>query len=134
MGDSVIELAKKLLKEAGYSGQKVVVINPTDFAVIHPLGVVTAGPGVLVAVVVLLAAAFCAEADLPLSHEVIMRSSAADKERDRERDKERSFMWTAVGWVGARAGRCGRGWAGAQLGCGGFLHHVSCIHSRGSRW
>ena len=37
-----IEAAKKLLREAGYSGQKVVVINPTDFAVIHPLGVVTA--------------------------------------------------------------------------------------------
>ena len=37
-----VELAKKLLKEAGYAGQKVVVINPTDFAVIHPLGVVTA--------------------------------------------------------------------------------------------
>ena len=37
-----IQAAKKLLQEAGYSGQKVVVINPTDFAVIHPLGVVTA--------------------------------------------------------------------------------------------
>ncbi len=31
-----------MLKAAGYDGQKVVVINPTDFPVIHPLGVVTA--------------------------------------------------------------------------------------------
>ncbi len=36
------EAARKMLKEAGYNGGKVVVINPTDFAVIHPLGVVTA--------------------------------------------------------------------------------------------
>jgi len=35
-------LAAKLLKDAGYSGQKVVVINPTDFPAIHPLGLVTA--------------------------------------------------------------------------------------------
>ena len=31
-----------MLKEAGYAGQKVVVINPTDFPAIHPLGLVTA--------------------------------------------------------------------------------------------
>ena len=36
------ELATKMLKETGYNGQKVVVINPTDFPVIHPLGLVTA--------------------------------------------------------------------------------------------
>ena len=35
-------LAAKMLKEAGYNGQKVVVINPTDFPAIHPLGLVTA--------------------------------------------------------------------------------------------
>ena len=35
-------LATKMLKESGYDGQKVVVINPTDFPVIHPLGLVTA--------------------------------------------------------------------------------------------
>lgn len=35
-------LAARMLKEAGYSGQKVVVMNPTDFAAIHPLGLVTA--------------------------------------------------------------------------------------------
>jgi peptide/nickel transport system substrate-binding protein len=37
-----LTLAAKMLKEAGYAGQKVVVINPTDFAAIHPLGLVTA--------------------------------------------------------------------------------------------
>jgi len=37
-----LALAAKMLKESGYSGQKVVVINPTDFAQIHPLGLVTA--------------------------------------------------------------------------------------------
>lgn len=36
------EAARRALKEAGYSGQKVVIINPTDFAAIHPQGVVTA--------------------------------------------------------------------------------------------
>ena len=35
-------LAAKMLKEAGYAGQKVVVMNPTDFAAIHPLGLVAA--------------------------------------------------------------------------------------------
>jgi peptide/nickel transport system substrate-binding protein len=37
-----IEAARKALKEAGYTNQKTVVINPTDFAAIHPQGVVTA--------------------------------------------------------------------------------------------
>lgn len=37
-----LELAAKMLKESSYAGQKVVVINPTDFAQIHPLGLVTA--------------------------------------------------------------------------------------------
>jgi peptide/nickel transport system substrate-binding protein len=36
------EAARKALKEAGYAGQRVVVINPTDFPAIHPLGLVTA--------------------------------------------------------------------------------------------
>ena len=36
------ELATNMLKESGYDGQKVVVINPTDFPVIHPIGLVTA--------------------------------------------------------------------------------------------
>jgi peptide/nickel transport system substrate-binding protein len=34
--------ATAMLKASGYNGEKVVVINPTDFAQIHPLGVVTA--------------------------------------------------------------------------------------------
>jgi len=34
--------AKAMLKEAGYSGQKVVIINPTDFPEIGPQGLVTA--------------------------------------------------------------------------------------------
>ena len=37
-----LSLAAKMLQEAGYAGQKVVVMNPTDFAAIHPLGLVTA--------------------------------------------------------------------------------------------
>ena len=37
-----LTLAAKMLKEAGYAGQKVAIINPTDFAAIHPLGLVTA--------------------------------------------------------------------------------------------
>jgi peptide/nickel transport system substrate-binding protein len=37
-----LTLAAKLLRDAGYAGQKVVIINPTDFAAIHPLGLVTA--------------------------------------------------------------------------------------------
>jgi peptide/nickel transport system substrate-binding protein len=36
------EAARKALKDAGYAGQKAVVINPTDFPAIHPQGVVTA--------------------------------------------------------------------------------------------
>jgi peptide/nickel transport system substrate-binding protein len=34
-------LGRKLLKEAGYAGQKVVIINPTDFPSIGPFGEVT---------------------------------------------------------------------------------------------
>lgn len=37
-----IKLAAQMLKESGYNGEKVVIINPTDFPQIHPLGVVTA--------------------------------------------------------------------------------------------
>jgi peptide/nickel transport system substrate-binding protein len=37
-----LALAAKMLKESGYNGEKVVIINPTDFPQIHPLGVVTA--------------------------------------------------------------------------------------------
>jgi peptide/nickel transport system substrate-binding protein len=33
--------AKKMLQEAGYNGQKAVIINPTDFATIGPLGDIT---------------------------------------------------------------------------------------------
>ena len=33
--------AKKMIKEAGYNGQKAVIINPTDFATIGPLGDIT---------------------------------------------------------------------------------------------
>ena len=36
-----LEAGKKLLKEAGYAGQKVVIINPTDFPSIGPFGDVT---------------------------------------------------------------------------------------------
>jgi peptide/nickel transport system substrate-binding protein len=36
------ERAARMLKEAGYAGEKVVVINPTDFPQIHPLGLITA--------------------------------------------------------------------------------------------
>lgn len=34
--------AAQMLKEAGYAGQKVALMNPTDFAAIHPLGLVAA--------------------------------------------------------------------------------------------
>jgi peptide/nickel transport system substrate-binding protein len=37
-----LEAGKRMLKEAGYAGQKVVVINPTDFPSIGPFGDVTA--------------------------------------------------------------------------------------------
>ncbi|WP_204323848.1 hypothetical protein, partial [Stenotrophomonas maltophilia] len=37
-----IEKAREALKASGYSGQKVVIINPTDFPDIGPLGQVTA--------------------------------------------------------------------------------------------
>jgi peptide/nickel transport system substrate-binding protein len=33
--------AKKMIQEAGYNGQKAVIINPTDFATIGPLGDIT---------------------------------------------------------------------------------------------
>jgi peptide/nickel transport system substrate-binding protein len=36
-----IEAAKNMIKEAGYKGQKAVIINPTDFATIGPLGDIT---------------------------------------------------------------------------------------------
>ena len=37
-----LALATKMLKESGYAGEKVVVINPTDFPAINPQGLVTA--------------------------------------------------------------------------------------------
>jgi peptide/nickel transport system substrate-binding protein len=40
MGDPA--KAAAMLKASGYAGQKVVIINPTDFPAIHPLGLVTA--------------------------------------------------------------------------------------------
>lgn len=36
-----VALGRKMLKEAGYAGQKVVIINPTDFPSIAPFGEVT---------------------------------------------------------------------------------------------
>lgn len=36
------EAARKALKDAGYAGQKAVIMNPTDFPAIHPQGLVTA--------------------------------------------------------------------------------------------
>ncbi len=36
-----LETAKKMIQEAGYNGQKAVIINPTDFATIGPLGDIT---------------------------------------------------------------------------------------------
>jgi peptide/nickel transport system substrate-binding protein len=36
-----LDLARKLVKESGYSGQKAVIINPTDFHTIGPLGDIT---------------------------------------------------------------------------------------------
>jgi peptide/nickel transport system substrate-binding protein len=40
MSGNLVE-AMKMIKEAGYSGQKAVIINPTDFATIAPLGDIT---------------------------------------------------------------------------------------------
>ena len=37
-----LDAARKALKESGYAGQKVVIINPTDYPQIGPLGQVTA--------------------------------------------------------------------------------------------
>jgi peptide/nickel transport system substrate-binding protein len=37
-----VDLARKLLQASGYSGEKVVIISPSDFPVIGPLGDVTA--------------------------------------------------------------------------------------------
>ena len=36
-----LEAAKKMIQEAGYNGQKAVIINPTDFPTIGPLGDIT---------------------------------------------------------------------------------------------
>lgn len=36
-----LETAKKMIQEAGYTGQKAVIINPTDFPTIGPLGDIT---------------------------------------------------------------------------------------------
>ena len=36
-----LEAARKMIKEAGYHDQKAVIINPTDFATIGPLGDIT---------------------------------------------------------------------------------------------
>jgi peptide/nickel transport system substrate-binding protein len=36
-----IETAKRMVEETGYNGQKAVIINPTDFATIGPLGDIT---------------------------------------------------------------------------------------------
>ena len=32
---------RPLIREAGYAGQRIVVLSPTDFATIHPQGLVT---------------------------------------------------------------------------------------------
>ncbi|MGE0315307.1 MAG: ABC transporter substrate-binding protein [Lautropia sp.] len=37
-----LEKARALIKASGYAGEKVVIINPTDIASIHPHGVITA--------------------------------------------------------------------------------------------
>ena len=42
MGSLDIAQAKKEIAEAGYKGERIVIINPTDIASIHPLGVLTA--------------------------------------------------------------------------------------------
>ena len=36
-----LDAARKMVKESGYSGQKAVIINPTDFPTIGPLGEIT---------------------------------------------------------------------------------------------
>lgn len=42
IGSLDVEGAKKALKDAGYNGEKVVIINPTDISSIHPHGLITA--------------------------------------------------------------------------------------------
>jgi len=42
IGSLNLEAAKKAVIDAGYKGEKVVIINPTDIASIHPHGVLTA--------------------------------------------------------------------------------------------
>lgn len=37
-----LEAARRMVKESGYAGQKVVIINPSDFPTIGPLGEITA--------------------------------------------------------------------------------------------
>ncbi len=41
-GPRDLEKAKRLIAEAGYQGEKVVLLDPTDFAVLHALALVTA--------------------------------------------------------------------------------------------
>ena len=41
MGKPNWALAHKLVKEAGYKGEKIVLLNPTDFATIQPFGEIT---------------------------------------------------------------------------------------------
>jgi peptide/nickel transport system substrate-binding protein len=40
-GPRDLERAKAMIREAGYAGQRIVVLSPTDFATIHPQGLVT---------------------------------------------------------------------------------------------
>lgn len=42
IGSLDIEGAKKALQDAGYNGERVVILNPTDIASIHPHGLITA--------------------------------------------------------------------------------------------
>lgn len=42
IGSLDIEGAKQALKDAGYNGERVVILNPTDIATIHPHGLITA--------------------------------------------------------------------------------------------
>jgi peptide/nickel transport system substrate-binding protein len=40
-GERNLERAKALIREAGYDGRRIVLLSPTDFATIHPQGLVT---------------------------------------------------------------------------------------------